>query len=279
MNPDGHTELFSRLFGSGDGPKPPASILVVVAHPDDEAIGAGAWLRNREHTAFVHVTDGAPLDMKDARENGFESREDYAFARRGEFQNALKLLGITPRREIALNYIDQEASLNLANLASQLQSIIVELSPEVILSLPYEGGHPDHDAVAWALAAACNGAQQETGARPLLVEMTCYHNGSYGMVAGEFLPGPLTPVSVHQLGPEQCAFKRSLYACYASQQRTLRWFPIEVEAFRVAPCYDFLKPPHEGKLFYEQFKWGMTGIRWRSLASQALNSVQPSSFA
>lgn len=48
-----------------------------------------------------------------------------------------------------------------------------------------------------------------------------------------------------------------------------RSFPIDVERFREAPEYDFTQPPHEGRLHYEYFDWGMTGDRWRSLASEA----------
>ena len=280
MNPAQAKDLFARLFmpGALGSSRAQASVMVVAAHPDDEVIGAGAWLRNRQDAVFVHVTDGAPHDMKDARESGFGSREEYAQARRAEFRAALELLGVTPRREIALNYTDQEASLHLTELAARLQSLFAELSPDIILTLPYEGGHPDHDAIAWAVAVASSRAQ-EHGDGPLVVEMTCYHSGTYGMVAGEFLPEETCPSIVHELTPEQCAFKRRLYGCYASQQRTLRWFPIEIEAFRPAPRYDFRKPPHEGKLFYEQFKWGMSGARWRALAAQASNSVQTAQIA
>jgi hypothetical protein len=41
---------------------------------------------------------------------------------------------------------------------------------------------------------------------------------------------------------------------------------------RPAPLYDFTKPPHAGKLWYESLGWSMTGRRWRELA--ALTSVQ-----
>ena len=46
--------------------------------------------------------------------------------------------------------------------------------------------------------------------------------------------------------------------------------PEYVEAFRVAPEYDFTQPPHPGVLFYEQFKIGMTWREWRAHADAAL---------
>jgi N-acetylglucosamine malate deacetylase 2 len=271
-------QLFNRLFEAhSEGPR--LSVMVVVAHPDDEVVGAGAWLQRWSQVSFVHVTDGAPIDLKDARENGFANREDYARARRQEFQAALRMLNLASAEQVALNFTDQETASRLPELSSRLQSLFVEHQPDVVVTHPYEGGHPDHDSIAWAVAAACRRMRQEGQAAPLIVEMTSYHNGTYGMVTAQFLPDGTTPMFHHELTPQECSFKRKLYACYKTQQRTLRWFPIEAEAFRIAPQYDFSKPPHEGKLFYEQFKWGMDGARWRLLAARASRDLPIASVA
>jgi LmbE family N-acetylglucosaminyl deacetylase len=243
---DSESELiFSRLFHN-DGNDPQPSVLLVAAHPDDEMVGAGARLRRWTNVGFLHVTDGAPRDMKDARESGFASREDYAQARREEFHKALGLLNISPSAEIALDFVDQETTAHLPEVAAQLQTALMDLKPDVVVTHPYEGGHPDHDSTAWAVAAACDRLKLDGQAAPLVVEMTSYHNGMYGMVAGEFLPDGNTLVVGHELTPEECAFKRRLYACFKTQQRTLRWFPIENESFRIAPRYNFSRPPHDG---------------------------------
>src|ERR1051325_5216230 len=42
-------------------------LAIVAAHPDDETIGAGAYLARLSQAIFIHVTDGAPRDMRDAR--------------------------------------------------------------------------------------------------------------------------------------------------------------------------------------------------------------------
>ena len=47
----------------------------------------------------------------------------------------------------------------------------------------------------------------------------------------------------------------------------------EVEPLRIAPDYRFRHPPHVGTLFYENFPWGMTGERFRSLAGCALDAL------
>ena len=62
--------------------------LIVAAHPDDEIIGAGAQLPRLSQAYFLHLTDGAPKDMRDASALGFVTREAYAEARRREFFEA-----------------------------------------------------------------------------------------------------------------------------------------------------------------------------------------------
>jgi LmbE family N-acetylglucosaminyl deacetylase len=123
-------------------------VAVVVAHPDDEVIAAGARLPLLCNVSIVHVTDGAPRAMQDARAAGHATRDAYARARRGEAEAALALAGIPPRRLFALGIADQEASFRLAGLARRLARLLRERTMGVVLTHAYEGGHPDHDATA-----------------------------------------------------------------------------------------------------------------------------------
>ena len=58
-------------------------------------------------------------------------------------------------------------------------------------------------------------------------------------------------------------------ACYATQRETLKGFGDSTEKFRIAPLYDFTRPPHEGKLLFENYPWGMSSERFCRLAEEA----------
>jgi LmbE family N-acetylglucosaminyl deacetylase len=248
--------------------------MVVVAHPDDETVGSGSRLPLLRDAVLVHVTDGAPRDLRDAAAAGCATREEYSRVRRQELGQALKLAGIPESRAWELGCVDQEASLNLARLACGIAEMVREVRPDVVLTHPYEGGHPDHDATAFAVHAACRILERQGWRAPTLVEMTSYHNRGGFITPCEFLPceGP-EPATV-LLSDRDREFKRRLIDCYRTQWNTLRQFPLELERFRPAPRYEFTRPPHDGVLFYEMFEWGMTGARFAELAGRALSELE-----
>jgi LmbE family N-acetylglucosaminyl deacetylase len=172
-----------------------------------------------------------------------------------------------------LGCVDQEAALSLVDLSRRLAILLHDLQPAVVLTLPYEGGHPDHDATAFAVYSACRLLAQHQTLPPVVVEMTSYHNGAQGIEVGEFLPGTDSAVTSLVLSEAERDFKRRLLACFPTQRQTLSYFSVVVERFRLAPRYDFTQPPHPGLLFYECFPWGMTGERFRRLAREALETL------
>lgn len=245
-------------------------VMVVVAHPDDEVIGCGGRMRYWREVTIVHLTDGSPPSLEDARAAGFETREGYARARRGELYAALGLAGIGRERTREIGLGDQQASLHLVELAWSLAALFRRERPEVVLTHPYEGGHPDHDATAFGVWAACRLMEKRGEAAPVLVEMASYFNRGGSAATGEFLPCDGSKERVVVLSEEERALKERMAGCYASQRAILDWFRWDVERYRVAPGYNFTEAPHEGMLFYELFEWGMTGARWRGLAGEAM---------
>lgn len=264
------TELSTRLFDGRAGAST-LDVMVVVAHPDDETVGLGAHLPKLPKVRMVYVTDGAPRDLRDARAAGFVTRQAYARARHDELHAALTMAGVDTEGVHFVGLVDQEASLHLVDLSQTVEALLQKYTPDAVITHPYEGGHPDHDATAFAVHTACHLLNARAEPVPIIVEGTFYHNRSGEMATGEFLPrADGTDVCTRILSEEQRAFKRRMYDCYVTQHHMLRLFPVEVERFRPAPHYDFERAPHEGQLFYEMFEWGMTGPRWRNLAREAL---------
>ena len=243
---------------------------VVVAHPDDETIALGARIQRLAAAAFIHVTDGAPRNEEDSRAHGFGSLDEYREARAQEVSAMFREAGLHGANWVCLKFRDQEASLNLAEITRQLVERIALHEPEVIFTHPYEGGHPDHDACAFAVHHAVEMNRARGGGRPLILESPFYHAGPSGFETGTFLKHDgWTPEIAYELSEAEKERKRKLVACYATQRETLKGFGDSTEKFRIAPLYDFTRPPHEGKLLFENYPWGMSSERFCRLAEEA----------
>jgi LmbE family N-acetylglucosaminyl deacetylase len=240
-------------------------ILIVAAHPDDETIGASAWIGPPHHATVLHVTDGAPHDRR-WWTAGITDRATYARIRALEAGRALAHVRAI---HIQLGFADQELVHALPELARMIADHVVRQAPDLIVTHAYEGGHPDHDAVAFAVARA----HELVHAAPPIYEMALYHGASGVLVAGEFVEDRGS--TYRRLGAEQLARRRAMIACYASQQATLAPFVGLVhERYRIAPRYDFARSPHEGPLWYERLGFATTGARWRATAAKTCTRME-----
>jgi N-acetylglucosamine malate deacetylase 2 len=252
----------------------PASLprtMVVGAHPDDETAFAGFRLPRLASAQFVCVTNGSPRDGVDAARYNL-TPDAYAHARARELQEVLGSCGIPASHIRILGYTDQEAALHLAAITRLLTALFQQHEVEAVLTHPYEGGHPDHDATAFAVHAAARLLAQQGRRTPAIVEMACYHEGREGFRAGAFLGVGPDDTVLHLTAEEQDR-KRALLDRFATQRHTLPYLPVAVECYRRAQPCEFLQPPHAGQLHYERQPWGMTGERFRSLAAQALQEL------
>jgi LmbE family N-acetylglucosaminyl deacetylase len=260
----GATAFLRRL--SSDLADIAVPVAVVVAHPDDETIGCGAVLRRLPLVRVVHVTDGAPRNMSDAVRLGLSSRESYAMVRSAELSAALALAGVPPSRHVRLGMTDQTAAFALEELVHRLEPLLCQV--RIVVTHAFEGGHPDHDAAAFAVHAACARIAGR-GSCPQIIEMPFYRAGNEGWALQSFVPREELAETIVVLSGDEQELKRRMIAAHSSQRASLSPFRRDRERFRLAPAYDFQELPNGGALLYERYHWGMNGALWRDLAASA----------
>ncbi len=250
-----------------------SSVCVVVAHPDDESIGCGAQLARLNGVSLVLVTDGAPRDLLDARACGFNTAAAYARARAGEFRTVMRALNVSPAATVMLGLADQCAARNLDMVTRSLVDIFTRQAIRIVITHAYEGGHPDHDAVAFAVHAARD-LLASRGHSLQIIEMPLYRLGDAGMVTQSFAPssdaGPEMRLRLSAPAQEQ---KTRLLQIYWTQRSMLSNFSLDAEPFRVAGRYDFASLPNGGRILYDVHDWGLNGAQWRALARESLRQL------
>ncbi|MGA0596027.1 PIG-L deacetylase family protein [Enterovirga sp. CN4-39] len=259
--------ILARITGP-TRPRIPGRTVLVFAHPDDETLACGALLPRLEDVTIVHVTDGAPRNGEDARRRGFATPADYAAARRNELRAAMALAGVPGDRVTCLGVPDQGAAFALAEIARRLVPILD--GADVAVTHAYEGGHPDHDAVCWAVHGALG---LVSAPRPALVEAPLYRLGPDGGWLRQTFAEE-EGVAILRVTEAERELKRGMVAAHASQSRTLAHFTVSDEPFRLAPTPDFGSLPNGGALLYEQYGWGLTGGQWLELAADAARALR-----
>jgi len=264
---------YAKLFGSPEiNPTPKCAILV--AHPSDEIAGAGGLLSKLNDVTVLHVTTGAP-DLSDASEHGYQSISEYAKAREQESLDALSLAEVPGDRVVNLNIPDQAASLHLSILAKKIAAFLRESGSDIVITHPYEGGHPDHDATAFATHAAVR-LMKEAGLRPPAVfEMALHPSPDFRSKVPEFLTGLEGETTTLLLDDRAAELKRRMFGRLATLRECLDSSPIGPERFRQASDYDFTALPNDRGLYYEDFDWALSGTEWRTLAQNALTDLFP----
>lgn len=247
-------------------------IAIIVAHPDDETLGLGARLHTLRDWRLIHLSDGAPRDLRDATRAGFVERAAYAQARRHELDNALQVLGATPHSMRAYGCADQEVSAHLLALTQQLDADLDEVS--AVITHAYEHGHPDHDAAAFCVHAACALRRRRCLHAPQILEFAGYHLGGGRLVFGQFWRDQLRDESTANLTAAECARKARALACFRTQQDFIARFPVDRERYRAAPVYDFARRAPPRTAFYDQLDWANDSARWLDRARAALREFE-----
>ena len=264
----------ASLFGPGALVRP-FRCSVIVAHPADEVIGAGGLISKLKDVTVIHLTDGAPRNKRIVNEAGFEGSAAYAEARRRECISALALANVPEDHVLELDIGDHQAPQFLAELSKRLTTLLQHSAPDVVLTHPYEGGHPDHDAAAFATNAAVRLLKRHGFKPPVLFEMALHPGRDGETRVLDFLPSSGRETTTLMLDEEAQELKRRMYECFATQREALKENPLGPERFRRPPLYDFTLPPQHGKLNYENFDQEFTRQEWQFLARKAWIDLFP----
>jgi LmbE family N-acetylglucosaminyl deacetylase len=243
----------------------------VIAHPDDEVLGMGGRLAVLRRLTLIQLTDGSPRSPADRRRAGFATRRAYASAREREACHALTALGLNSLRRIRYAIPDQEAVLKLADVVRALERDLEDT--QIVFTHPYEGGHPDHDAAAFAVQTACKAISCSGHPPPMRIEFASYHCENGRLRTGRFWPDAGCPELLIHLSEQAAARKRRALARHVSQRAVITWFDPSLERYRVAPRYDFTGLPPPGAALYDAFGWAMTSARWRRAVRLAMDEL------
>ncbi len=136
------------ILNSVQTPTAGENILVFSPHPDDETIAAGGFIAASEkagaHVWIALVTNG--------NKHGLE------YSRYDEFIKATGALGVTPAHLFFLGYPDGGLyKVNQASFRNNLQNIITEVDPQVIIAPDPSDYNRDHATIGKAVAAITAG--------------------------------------------------------------------------------------------------------------------------
>ena len=249
-------------------------VLIFAAHPDDETIGLGGLMSRMADVDLVMFTDGAPHYQFAGAPGGLKARRALADLRRRETLEAVALARPEFSHFECLGVPDLEGAFMIKAATRRLQAILEKKRYDFIITHPYEGGHPDHDAAAVVTWAACALLRREGRSAPFELEMTSYHQWRGKFRSGEFLPATGSQAEVaFPLSTEESRRKTAMLACFRSQKYMDERYVVTHEKLRAAPEYDFSKPPTDEPLLYDGAGFEVNSEKWRREAALAIRAL------
>jgi LmbE family N-acetylglucosaminyl deacetylase len=212
FNPDlrGTPEQWWReaLSAAPDLAPPPARMLVVSPHPDDEVLGAGGLMR-------VHALAGHPVTVLSITD-GEAAHRDWAGLnriRRRELHQALDVLAGDTIDVVHLGVPDGRVHEHVDAVVDVVRDLA---APGTLLVAPYElDGHPDHDAAG----RACRDIARTRGVTLLRYPIWSWHHST----PADFVEGHWARFS---LDAATRRAKAQAIECFSSQMQPIRRSPV-----------------------------------------------------
>jgi LmbE family N-acetylglucosaminyl deacetylase len=230
--------------------------LYVFAHEDDE-LDVGAKIvtdmRDGKEVYCAWVTDGSRGGAA-------------ADVREKESRAVMDFLHVPPDHLFFLGFPDQGAYTHLKEIIAALDKIAAGIKPTEIMSHAFEGGNIDHDSVSFVSSAI---AKKYGIVHYEFPDSNVYKGKTQIFV---FLPDGKSPTLYTPLDDALYSRKMHLLKMYPSQQGSMSSYEWSVdkkhlkkfgEPYRVAPDYDYTKPPADELRYTATSKGLRTFADWQ----------------
>lgn len=229
--------------------EPTRRILLLAAHSHDE-FSIAATLRR-------HVRAG---DTLLAAWFAHDDRKDVERLRRAEAIEAMRMLGVAGPSITFVPLPAEPLVVQLPEVVDAVRALAEKHGPDLVYCPAFEGGHPDHDALNFAVWEALGSQGIECREFPIYRRAQTRRFLRRLPRFGRLLPAAGEPETLALTAGEQ-KFKRELWKVYATQ-RPLFDLLLQLsgdeqrifssEQSRPFPMRDYERPPHERPLLYEQ---------------------------
>ena len=224
-------------------PAPAKKVIYLFAHEDDEIFILAKMATDLGNGCDVHavwVTDGSGTADPAIREK--ESRA------------AMKMVGLPESNLHFLGYQDRYSYKHLDAVLADVLKIAGDDTAEITTDA-YEGGNIDHDVtnIIGEIVA------QRIKSKPVHYEFPLYNTYKHNYRAGLFLPRDDAKTLYTPLDEKLAALKMDALDVYKTQFAIINTIKAvtnkkkamrDGEPYRVAPKYDYLKPPTDEILGY-----------------------------
>jgi N-acetylglucosamine malate deacetylase 2 len=213
-------------------------VLLIVAHPDDEALGAGILLQRNADVHVVFCTSGAPNRFSIWRRAG--SPWHYARIREQEARAALEI--VHNRRCTFLRFTDGKLYRALPKLYRRLSALLNSWNPGLIVTHAFEYGHQDHDVCSFV---SCR-LSQDSGIQ--VQEMPLYYPDPVtGRLVYQTFVNDMGNAELLLATPAELEIKQKMVQAHKSQRAVVAEFDVSREIFRPQLRYDYLRPAIAGR--------------------------------